>query len=117
MEGRAMKVLLITALVIFFSLICFSQEKLESDIDYAYQNAKKGIYWALSNIPEKKTKLESELIADDKLYAEVKLYKEVNGVKIASTGFFHSNEVRIKIYKSFDSLVKAGYLMKKGEEE
>jgi hypothetical protein len=112
-----MKVLLITALVIFFSLICFSQEKLESDIDYAYQNAKKGIYWALSNIPEKKTKLESELIADDKLYAEVKLYKEVNGVKIESTGFFHSTEVRIKIYKSFDSLEQVGYLMKKGEEE
>jgi len=39
------------------------------DIDYAYQNAKKGIYWALANIPEKKTKLESDLIADDKLYA------------------------------------------------
>jgi hypothetical protein len=117
MEGRAMKVLLTTALVIFFSLICFSQEKLESDIDYAYQNAKKGIYWALSNIPEKKTKLESELIADDKLYAEVKLYKEVNGVKIESTGFFHSNEVRIKIYKSYDSLEKDGYLKKKGEEE
>ena len=80
-----MKVLLITALVILFSLVCFSQERLESDIDYAYQNAKKGIYWALSNIPEKKTKLESKLIADDKLYTEVKLYKEVNGVKIEST--------------------------------
>ena len=59
-----------------------------------------------------------KFIADDKLYAEVKLYKEVNGVKIESTpDSFHSNEVRIKIYKSFDSLEKAGYLMKKGEEE
>jgi len=112
-----MKVLLTIALVIFFSLVCFSQEKLESDIDYAYQNAKKGIYWALSNIPEKKTKLDNELIADDKLYAEVKLHKEVNGIKVESTGFYHSNEVRIKIYKSFDSLKKDGYLKKENEED
>ena len=111
-----MKVLLTIALVIFFSLVSFSQEKLESDIDYAYQNAKKGIYWALANIPEKKNKLESDLIADDKLYAVVKLHKEVNGIKVESTGYYHSNEVRIKIYKSFDSLEKDGYL-KKGNEE
>ncbi len=108
---------LVCMLVVFISFNLLAQEKLESDIDYAYQNAKKGTYWALSNIPEKKIKLESELIADDKLYAEVKLYKEVNGVKIESTGFFHSNEVRIKIYKSFDSLEKDGYFIKKGEEE
>jgi len=112
-----MKVLLTIALVIFFSLVSFSQEKLESDIDYAYQNAKKGIYWALSNIPEKKTKLESDLIADDKLYAVVKLHKEVNGIKVESTGYFHSNEVRIKIYKSFDSLENDGYLPNITDEE
>ncbi len=112
-----MKVLLTIALVFFFSLICFSQEKLESDIDYAYQNAKKGIYWALANIPEKKNKLESDLISDDKLYAVVKLHKEVNGIKVESTGYYHSNEVRIKIYKSFDSLEKDGYLKKEGEED
>jgi len=105
-----MKVLLTIAFVFFFSLVSFSQEKLESDIDYAYQNAKKGIYWALANIPEKKTKLESDLIADDKLYAVVKLHKEVNGIKVESTGYYHSNEVRIKIYKSFNSLEKDGYL-------
>ena len=112
-----MKVLLTIALVIFFSLVCFSQEKLESDIDYAYQNAKKGIYWALANIPEKKTKLESDLIADDKLYAVVKLHKEVNGIKVESTGYYHSNEVRIKIYKSFDSLEKDGYLPNNTDEK
>ena len=112
-----MKVLLTIALVFFFSLVSFSQEKLESDIDYAYQNAKKGIYWALANIPEKKTKLDNELIADDKLYAEVKLIKEFNGIKVESTGYYHSNEVRIKIYKSFDSLEKDGYLKKEGEED
>jgi len=111
-----MKVLLTITLVFFFSLVNFSQEKLESDIDYAYQNAKKGIYWALSNIPEKKNKLESDLIADDKLYAVVKLHKEVNGIKVESTGYYHSNEVRIKIYKSYDSLKSDGYLKRKDEE-
>ncbi len=104
-------------LVVFISFNLLAQEKLESDIDYAYQNAKKGIYWALTNIPEKKAKLESDLIADDKLYAVVKLSKEVNGIKVESTGFYHSNEVKIKIYKSFDNLEKDGYLRKKGEEE
>ncbi len=112
-----MKILLTIALLIFYSLICFSQEKLESDIDYAYQNAKKGIYWALSNIPEKKTKLDNKLIADDKLYAEVKLHKEVNGIKVESIGYYHSNEVRIQIYKSYNSLEKDGYLKKESGED
>ena len=112
-----MKTVLTTVLIFVFSIICFSQEKLESDIDYAYKNAKKGIYWALSNIPEKKSKLESDLIADDKLYAEIKLFKEVNGVKVESTGFYHSNEVKIKIYKSYDSLKEDGYLKKLSEED
>ncbi|MBT8386483.1 MAG: hypothetical protein KJO12_03650 [Ignavibacteria bacterium] len=112
-----MKFLFTVALILFYSLICFSQDKLESDIDLAYKNAMKGIYWALLNIPEKKSKLESDLIADDKLYAEIKLYKEVNGIKIEAIGFYHSNEVRIKIYKSFDSLEKDGYIKKKDEEE
>ena len=111
-----MKILFVLALVALLSTTGFPQEKLEADIDFAYQNAKKGIYWALSNIPEKKTKLESDLIADDKLYAVVKLHKEVNGIKVESTGYFHSNEVKIKIYKSFDSLEKDGYLPRKDEE-
>jgi hypothetical protein len=45
----------------FFSLsFCFiinAQTKIEEDIEIAYQNAKKGIYWALNNIPEKKVKI------------------------------------------------------------
>ena len=88
----------------------YAQEKIEKDIDYATQNAKKGIYWALSNIPEKKTKIEKDLIADDKLVAEVTLYKEVNGVKVISTGYYHSNKVEITVYKSYDSLKKEGYV-------
>jgi len=103
-------------LTCFFSLsfCCFAnaQNKIEEDIEIAYQNAKKGIYWALDNIPEKKVKIENDLIADDKLYAKVKLEKEIFGIKIESTGYNHSNEVTIIIYKSDDALVKEGYLKK-----
>ena len=89
-----------------------AQSKTENNIDTAYQNAKKGIYWALNNIPERKLKLENELISDDRLYAKVKLEKEIEGIRIESTGYNNSNEVTIKIYKSDDSLVQEGYLRK-----
>lgn len=102
--------------VIIFSAVLFinspsllAQEKTEADLDLAFQNAKKGLYWALSNIPIKKAKLEQELISEDKLYCEVKLYKEINGVKVESTGFHQTNQVKIIIYKSNDSLEKEGY--------
>lgn len=102
-----MKILLF---FLFLTQIIFSQTKIEKDIDSAYQNAKKGIYWALSNIPEKKSKLDNDLVADDKLYSSVKLEKEINGIKIESTGYFNTNEVKVTIYKSNDSLKKNGYL-------
>jgi len=110
-----MKSLFILALTVVLSTAGFSQEKIESDIDYAYQNAKKGIYWALSNIPQKKSKAESDLIADDRLYAHVKLHKEVNGVKIVSTGYYQTNQVTISIYRSNDSLKENGYLKQSDE--
>jgi hypothetical protein len=107
----------LSSLIILFALSNqFAQEKLENDIDMAYQNAKKGIYWALSNIPEKKSKLDNELIADDRLYASVRLDKEVNGVKVTSRGFYQTNEVEIIVYKSFDSLLKEGYNIPAKEE-
>ena len=110
-----MKTLFVLALTVLLSTTGFTQEKIESDIDYAYQNAKKGIYWALSNIPQKKTKVESDLIADDKLYANVRLDKEVNGVKIVSTGHYQTNKVTISIYRSNDSLKENGYLEQANE--
>jgi hypothetical protein len=100
----------VIALTALLSTTGFSQEKIESDIDFAFQNAKKGIYWALSNIPEKKSKIDSDLIADDRLYAHVRLDKEVNGVKIVSTGHYQTNKVIISIYRSNDSLEENGYL-------
>lgn len=102
--------------IVFVALVLFtpntlSQQKLEDDIEIAYQNAKKGIYWALSNIPVKKAKLDNNLIGNDVLVANVKLSKEVQGVKVESTGYYLSNEVKILIYKSNDSLVKDGYII------
>ena len=110
--GFFMKVIFVLSLFFSLTLSFFinAQTKIEEEIEAAYQNAKKGIYWALGKFPEKKSKLENELIAEDKLYAKVKLEKEVNGVKIESTGYHSSSYVTIKIYKSYDNLVKEGYL-------
>jgi hypothetical protein len=96
-------------MLIFVSYNSLAQEKLESDIDITFQNAKKGIYWALTNIPVKKSKIEKDLIFDDRLYSSAKLYKEVNGVKVISKGYYHSNEVEIIVYKSYESLKREGY--------
>ena len=103
-----MLVLLIFSFI-FSSTQIFSQNKTEQDIDLAYQNAKKGIYWGLSNIPGKKAKIENDLIAEDKLYSSVKVFKEVNGVKVVSRGFHLTNDVEITIYKSYESLKAEGY--------
>lgn len=110
-----------TIFIILITYICassgsFAQDKVESDIEFALQNAKKGIYWALSNIPVKKNKIEKSIINDDNLLARVKIAKELNGVRIESTGFYQTNEVTVVIYRSRDSLLKDGYI-KKGDLE
>jgi len=97
---------------LFLTQIIFSQSKIESDIEFALVNSKKGVYYALSNLQGKKAKFEKSLIADDKLIAKVKVSKELNGVKIESTGFNQSNELTIVLYKSADSLIKGGYIKK-----
>ena len=92
--------------------IIFSQSKIEDDIEFALVNAKKGVYWALSNIPVKKSKIENSLIDSDKLISHVKLSKEINGVRIESTGYSGTNELMIILYRSKDSLIKDGFLKK-----
>ena len=115
---ESMRVIYLSSLLIVFSVsILIAQEKTEGDVDRAYQNAKKGIYWALSNIPEKKSRLENDLIAEDRLYSSVRLDKEINGVKVVSKGFYHTNEVEIIIYKSYDSLRTEGYDVPMKERE
>ena len=86
--------------IVFSAQFVSAQIIPEEDINIAYQNAKKGIYWALDNIPEKKVKLKNDLIDKDKLFASVNLVKEIDGIKITSRGFNNSTEVVIKIYKS-----------------
>jgi hypothetical protein len=107
-----MKFYLLVLPTIFLSQIIFSQSKIESDIESSLVNAKKGVYYALSNLQGKKAKFEKSLIADDKLIAKVKVSKELNGIKIESTGFSQTNELTVVLYKSADSLIKDGYIKK-----
>ena len=101
---------IITLSVFLFSSIIFAQQEMEKNLDASYQNAKKGIYWALTNIPENKIRLKNDLIADEKLYATVKLEKQIDGIKIESKGYCNSTEVTIILYRSVESLIKDGYL-------
>lgn len=109
--------LFISFLILFiFAANANAQNNVEQEIDKAFTNAKKGVYYALSNIPENKSRMSSELIEKDQLLARVKLSKEINGIKIESTGYNVSNEVTIKIYKSLKNLREEGYL-KNGDIE
>lgn len=100
------------ALILMLSLSSLSQEitnSFEEDIEHAFVNAKKGLYYALNNIPESKSSLNQDLIEEDKLIAEIKLSKETNGVRVESTGFYLSYSVQVVVYRSYDSLSKEGY--------
>lgn len=99
-------------LLCFFGSFTLAQSTIESDVEFALQNAKKGIYWALSNIPVKKSKINNSLIDGDKIISHVKLSKEINGVRIESTGYYSTNELTIVMYRSKDSLIKDGFLKK-----
>lgn len=109
------KLIFLSLLLIIGVVSSFAQSKTEDDINLAYQNAKKGIYWALENIPAKKASLDNDLIAEDKLYASVKINREINGVKVVSKGYYLTNHVEITIYKSYDILKSEGYNVPPGE--
>ena len=110
-KGKTMKRYFILAVLIGLFGVCSlsAQTKTEDDMNVAYQNSKKGIYWALENIPGKKASLDNDLIGEDKLYASVKISKEVSGVKVSSIGYNQTNMVEITIYKSYESLKAEGY--------
>jgi hypothetical protein len=110
--GGIMKLHYIFLLFVFIFTSINAQSKIDDDITPAFMNAKKGIYWVLSNIPIKKSKIENDLIADDKLYSSVKLEKEIGGIKVESTGYSESISVTVTVYKSYDSLKKEGYIKK-----
>jgi len=107
-----MKYFIIITCFLFFNSLAIGQAKIDDEITPAVVNAKKGIYWALSNIPGKKSKIENDLIADNKLYSSVKIQKEIGGIKVESVGFSESISVTITVYRSYDSLKNEGFIKK-----
>ncbi len=101
--------------IIFFLLISFTiaaQQQFDAKIDSAFANAKKGVQWSFSHIPDSKKTLNHDLIVGDKLVSSTKLYKEYTGVKVVSEGYFESISVSITVYKSYSNLVSEGYIRK-----
>ena len=84
----------------------------DDDVETAYLNDKKGVLWGLSNIRNKKSKLDNKLVSNDKLIADVKVEKVVNGVRVIVTGYAETTDVTITTYRSFETLVNDGYLDK-----
>lgn len=103
----------LAAILISFIFLPFSTStEMEDELSIAFQNAKKGVYYGLSNINSKRTKGENQLIENNKLISKVKISKEINGVKVEAIGFNNSTEVSIIVYRSYETLVKDGYISK-----
>ena len=97
-------------LLLFIPIIISAQNSFEESLNRSFTNAKKGIYYALSNIPERKNSLSRDLIDNDALIAKVKLSKEVKGVHVEATGFYNSYEIKISAYRSYENLKKEGLI-------
>lgn len=104
-------------ILILISSVVSGQRQFDEDLEKAYVNAKKGIDFALSNIPYRKSSLTKELISNDQLISRVKLSKEVNGVSIESTGYYKTYEVKIIIYRSYDKLIEEGIIKSIPEDD
>jgi peptidoglycan hydrolase CwlO-like protein len=114
-RGVKMKKKYCLSLVVFAivaSALSYHFTMKDDDIETAYLNAKKGVLWGLSNIRNKKSKLDNKLVSNDKLIADVKVEKVVNGVRVIVTGYSETTDVTITTYRSFETLVKDGYLDK-----
>lgn len=101
--------------VLFFSVYMFFlpfSETMEDEINFATNNARKGIYHGLSSIRKMKSKIDEKMVDNDKLVADVKVTKEINGVRIESEGFYNTTSVRIIVYRSLESLIKDNYIDK-----
>ncbi|MFH1197381.1 MAG: hypothetical protein V1720_16905 [bacterium] len=101
-----------TLIIFLLPIIIYSQTSFETDMDAAYANAKKGIYWALANIPETKSNLDKDLILDDKIISHVKISKEIGGVKVEAKGIHNTYELCLTVYRTYESLKKEGILSK-----
>ncbi|MEI7811703.1 MAG: hypothetical protein WCJ01_04660 [Ignavibacteria bacterium] len=98
--------------LLLFPVVITAQSISDSTMERAYDNAIKGISWALENIPKKKQVANNDLIYDNKLIAKVKLAKGINGIRIESCGYFDTYEVEVRLYKSMDNLIKEGFIKK-----
>lgn len=103
---------LIALFVFLFLPLLPISDAMEEELTIAFNYAKKGVYYGLSNVKGMKTKLEDKLIENNKLQSTVKVSKEINGVRIESTGYYESTSVTVILYRSYDSLVKDNYLSK-----
>ncbi len=101
------KYILLFATTVLFAAV---YQSMDEEIDSAFQNSKRGIYWALTNLKKPKAKFDNKLVLDNKLYASVKLSKEVNGVRVESTGYHNGTEVTIVVYRSYSSLLKEKFI-------
>ena len=96
---------------LFLSLLPLN-DAMEEELLIAFNYAKKGVYYGLSNLNGLKTKLEDKLVENNKLQSMVKVPKEINGVRIESTGYYESTTLTVILYRSYDGLIKDGYLSK-----
>jgi SMC interacting uncharacterized protein involved in chromosome segregation len=96
---------------LFLSLLPLN-DAMEEELSIAFNYAKKGVYYGLSNLKGLKTKLEDKLVENNKLQSMVKVSKEINGVRIESTGYYESTTLTVILYRSYDGLIKDGYLSK-----
>ena len=101
---------LIFSLLLIATIIFAQNTTFEDNLNKAFANAKKGVYYAFSNIPERKNSFSKSLIEDDQLLSKVKLTKEVRGIKVESKGIYNTFEVDIVVYKSYDNLLQEGYI-------
>lgn len=99
--------ILVLSLLFYFSI---NAQSFNEELDIAYKNAVKGIYYAFENIPDNKSRSDNKLIDANQLLADVKLEKEVEGVVVESTGYYKTYSVTIKAYKSFSTLKEEGFL-------
>ncbi|MDP3832070.1 MAG: hypothetical protein Q8Q47_12440 [Ignavibacteriaceae bacterium] len=102
---RKILIVFVIALPLFGFLSSF-----EDEITTAHLNAKKGIYFGLKNVKDKKVKFDNKIVDKSKLIAIVKVSKEINGVRVEATGYHNSTEVTIVVYRSYVDLVKDGYI-------
>lgn len=100
-------------LIFLFPLVLLAQNEnltFEDNIQKAFDNAKKGMYFAFANIPAKKNDFSREIVEEDKLIAKVKLYKAANGVRAEATGIYNTYEVCITAFRTYQSLLKDGFI-------